>query len=73
MLAYSGYTVRGIEEELSWREVKLLLDCWDDEPPAYMVGRKTEKVLEKAHRITFQKRKVSSDELVARLEGLGWL
>lgn len=73
MLAYPGYTVRGIENELSWREVRLLLDCWDKQPPGYLTDRKAEKVLERAYGVTFAKRQLSSDQLIAKLEGLGWL
>lgn len=76
LLAYPAYTIDRIETELSWRQVKLMLSCWKDEPPAVMIIAKVENMLEKKFgfkSITSTTKAIGGDDLIDHLEGQGLL
>ena len=75
ILAYPAYTIESIESGLSWRQVKLLLSCWDKEPPTIMRIAKVENMLEKKFGFkTISKTKtLSGDDLINHLKGQGLL
>ncbi len=75
-MAYPAYTIDRIEKELSWRQVKLLLSCWKDEPPAVIIMTKVENMLEKKFgfkSISSSTETLSGDALVEHLERQGLL
>ena len=49
MQAYPAYTVKKIEDELSWRMFKKLMDCWKEQKPNFMTNQRIEDILMKAH------------------------
>lgn len=75
LLAYPAYTIDRIETELSWRQVKLLLSCWKDEPPAVMIIAKVEDMLEKkfGFKSISTSKTLSGTDLINHLEGQGLL
>ena len=46
IIAYPAYTVERIEIELSWRQVRLLMEQWEKEPPVSVAIARVEKMLE---------------------------
>lgn len=74
MMAYPGYTVRGIEEELSWREVDELFRTWEREPPAFASQRRIAKMIEKWGGFkSVPARPLGGEQLVEKLGQMGWL
>jgi len=75
LLAYPAYTIDRIELELSWRQVKLLLSCWDDEPPTVMRIAKVENMLEKkfGFKSISKTKALSGDDLINHLKEQGLL
>lgn len=75
LLAYPAYTIDRIETELSWRQVKLLLSCWKDEPPVIMIIAKVEDMLEKkfGFKSISTSNTLSGTDLINHLEGQGLL
>lgn len=75
LLAYPAYTIDRIETELSWRQVKLMLSCWKDNPPTVMIIAKVENMLEK--KFGFKSiatiKTLNGDDLINHLEGQGLL
>ena len=73
MNAYPGYTVGLIQEELSWREVNLLIAKWEKQPPGSVKIDRIEKMISEYTGIKFKPKIQSSDQLLDTLKGLGWL
>jgi hypothetical protein len=74
MQAYPGYTVRGIEDELSWREVDELFRTWEREPPAFATQKKIAKMIEKWGGFKSQRiAPLGGQALEDKLNELGWL
>ena len=74
MLAYPGYTVRGIEDELSWREVDELFKAWEKEPPPFASQKKIAKMIEKWGGFKSQAMKpLAGEALESKLSELGWM
>jgi len=72
---YPGYTIESIESDLSWRQVKLLLSCWEEDPPMVLRIEKVESMLEQKFGFkTISKTKLlGGDDLVNHLKGQGLL
>ena len=81
LLAYPGYTLKKIEDELSWRQVEKLFEAWGDEEPEFRIMGKLKAIMEKHTGLKFTEKKkrkkapsrLSSKELVAHLQGRGWI
>jgi len=73
MMAYPGYTVGTIQDELSWRELNLLVSKWEKTPPGSVKIDRIEMMISHYTGIKFQAKKQSSDQLLDQLKGLGWL
>ena len=73
MTAYPGYTVGLIQEELSWREVDLLIAKWEKRPPGSIKIDRIEKMISEYTGIKFKARVQTDDQLLNQLKGLGWL
>jgi len=71
MMAYPGYTVGIIQEELSWRQLDLLFAKWEKKPPGSVRIERIEKMISKQTGITFEKK--TSGNLLDQLKGLGWI
>jgi len=73
MGAYPAYTIKHIETDLSWREVKLLLDCCGQEPPIPISIKRIENMLKKklGYEIISTKSN-NSDNLRNQIEQMGW-
>lgn len=74
MLAYPGYTIQCIEDELSWRQVNELMACWQKDPPPFHTERRIMGMLEKMggfKRLSYKP--LGGDKLEERLKGMGWL
>ncbi len=77
MMVYPAYTVARIEDELSWRQVKLLVNCWKEEKPLIVMIDRLEKAL-LAHvkhqsGIVFQSAKQTDDNLLQGLSEMGFM
>ena len=78
MGTYSAYTINRIEAELSWRQVELLLACWEKEPPIVIRIAKVENMLEKKFGFKListstTNKALSGDDTVNYLKGKGLL
>lgn len=74
MVAYPGYTVRTIEEELSMREIRALLLCRKKQPTLAVLLNKVEQILEKHTGCRFQSMEpMPDDQLLNVLKGEGWI
>ena len=73
MLAYPGYTVEKIREELSWRQIEELMKVWQEHEPSNTRLKKIEEILKKAHGIKYVSRKGKDQDLMTELRGMGWL
>lgn len=73
MLAYPGYTVQKIKDELTWREVEELAKTWKDHPPTFFQLNKIEQILEKHTGVKFQKMQPTDNELLSKLKEMSWL
>lgn len=74
MLAYPGYTRDRIRSELSWRDIKDLMDQWEEHPPVFVDVRRSNTMLSKKWGFRWEKRKpLSGQALVEKLQGMGWL
>ncbi len=73
MMAYPGYTVQGIEEELSWREVDELFAAWEKEPPAFATQKRIARMIEKWGGFKVAPRPLGGDALLEELNQMGWL
>ena len=74
MLAYSGYTIQCIEDELSWRQVNELLGCCAENPPPFQSEARIMAMVESMG--GFKKlsyKPLGGDKLEQRLKGMGWL
>ncbi len=73
MGAYPAYTIEHIETELSWREVKVLLACWDKEPPMSISIKRVENMLEKKFGFkTISTKPTNSNNLINQIEQMGF-
>ena len=75
LLAYPGYTIESIESGLSWRQVKLLLSYWEEDPPTVLRIAKVESMLEKkfGFKSISKTNLLSGDDLIDHLKGQGLL
>jgi hypothetical protein len=78
MQAYPAYTIKKIEDELSWRIVKEMLNCWEGRKPGFIVTERIEQILMKANGVVEIKKgekfKPMSDEaLLSKFAEKGWL
>lgn len=75
MLAYPGYTLRGIERELSWREIEELIGQWDTTPPFFLETQRMSSMMQKRWGAKFVKRQkpLSGEDLLSRLSSEGYL
>ena len=78
MGAYPAYTIEHIETELSWREVKMLLECCGAEPPLLIRIARIENMLEqkfgfKSISTSTINKALSGDDSVNYLKGQGLL
>lgn len=76
MLAYPGYTLRGIERELSWREIEELIGQWDTTPPLFVETQRVSSMLQKRWGAKFVKHRakpLSGEDLLSRLASEGYL
>ena len=73
MLAYPGYTVEGIKEELSWRQIEELMKMWQANEPSNIKLQRIEEILKRAHGIKYVPRKAKDQNLMDELRGMGWL
>ena len=73
MLAYPGYTVEKIREELSWRQIEELMKVWQEYEPSNSRLKNIEEILKKAHGIKYVSRKGKDQDLMTELRGMGWL
>jgi len=74
MLAYPGYTIQCIEDELSWRQVNELLACWVKDPPQFLTEQRIASMIEKAggfRRMSYKP--LGGDRLEQKLQSMGWL
>lgn len=74
LLAYPAYTIERIEEELSWRQVRLLLECWGKEPPFFKRIARIESML--ATKLGYKQTPTNSKtstSVVNKLQGMGLL
>ena len=73
MIAYPAYTVEGIRRELSWRQVNLLLENWENDEPVSMAMERIKEILSKHTGLKFEKvEKVTVDRLANKLEDMGF-
>ena len=75
MQVYPGYTIRKIEDELSWRIIKKMMDCWDPEKTNFYIQKRLEGILKTAHRIEYvtTDKKMSDEQLLNKFSEYGWL
>ena len=74
MQMYPAYTVRQIEEELSWREVDAYARLCKDRLPDGARLKRIETILAKAHGMRLVAPAARGDDsLIAELRGIGWL
>jgi hypothetical protein len=78
MQVYPAYTIRKIEEELSWRILKEMMNCWKDHKPGYMLTQRIEQILMKANgMIEIRKdekfKPMPSSQLLNKFAEKGWL
>jgi len=74
MIAYPGYTVRKIEDELSPREIKELLATWGETQPVHISLGRVETMLAKVHGFKKKKKNSMGDSgLLGMLKGEGLL
>jgi len=73
MIAYPAYTVEGIRRELSWRQVNLLLENWENDEPVSMAIERIKEILSKHTGLKFEKvEKVTVDGLANKLKDMGF-
>jgi len=73
MIAYPAYTVEGIRRELSWRQVNLLLENWENDEPVNFMLSMMKEILMKHTGIKFEKaEKITVDGLANKLEDMGF-
>lgn len=73
MLAYPGYTVRLIEKELSYREIKELMKNWEEEKPISKRLERIEKILMTHTRVKILKKKDSDERVIQGLAQMGFM
>lgn len=78
MLAYPGYTIKKIEDELSMRQVSLMMDFWQKEPPNFQKLNRIDAILQKGLGVRLVKsggesQKADDTRLLAQVKGMGWL
>jgi hypothetical protein len=76
MLAYPGYTIHKIEDELSWRVVKKMMGYWDKELPSFARNKRIEQILKTGLKVKITetpKGVDADDQLIATFRGQGWL
>lgn len=72
MIAYTGYTIGRIKRELSWREVRELLTCWEDRLPICRQIERIEQAICKAHGLIWEKPPEDTpDRIMMGLEEMG--
>lgn len=74
--AYPGYTVGTLQEELSWRQVEVMMDTWAENPPAFIRLQRIEAMLAKkfGFKITDpNNRPKNDDDLKRTLRAYGWM
>lgn len=73
MIAYPGYTVRGIENELSVREIRELTSTWGKTQPVYMLLNSVETMMAKVHGFKKKSKPKNDNDLLNVLKGEGLL
>lgn len=73
MQAYPAYSIGLIEEELSWRQIREFMDCWENRPPQSIRIDRIGKMMEKKLGFRWTPAKVSDETLLAQIKGMGWL
>jgi len=73
MQLYPAYSVRKIEDELSWREVKKLMEISNKEIATNIHIARISSMMEKYLGATFETIEDKHTNLRNTLKGLGWL
>ena len=73
MQIYPAYSVRKIEDELSWREVKKLMAISNNKISTNTRIDRIEIMISKYLGITFEDKIQDDETLINTLKGLGWL
>ncbi len=73
MQIYPAYSVRKIEDELSWREVKKLMEISNAKLSTYIRIARLESMVSKYLGYTFEDKIQDDKTLLNTLKGLGWL
>ena len=73
MQIYPAYSVRKIEDELSWREVKKLMAISNTKISTNTQINRIEIMVSKYLGVTFEDKIQDDEALINTLKGLGWL
>jgi len=73
MQIYPAYSVRKIEDELSWREVKKLMEISNNKTSTNTRIARLEIMMSKYLGFTFEDRIQDDKTLLNTLRGMGWL
>jgi len=80
MQIYPAYTIKKIEDELSWRIVREMMNCWDGEKTSLFLQQRFEALFKKAHNLVIegeekvaQMKQMSDQQLLSKLSQMGLL
>jgi len=73
MQLFPAYSVRKIEDELSWREVKRYMEISNQKITTKTRIDRIENMIEKSLNVSFDDRAQNDEATINLLKGLGWL
>jgi len=73
MQLFPAYSVRKIEDELSWREVKRYMEISNQKITTKTRIDRIENMMEKSLNVSFDDRAQNDEATINLLKGMGWL
>jgi len=76
MQVYPSYTISKIEKELTWKDIKEMMSCWEDEKTSFLLRQRMDLFFRKVHGLTVEKKvneKIKDEMLMNNLFQMGLL